>query len=87
MRVPNVYVSPDNVVEIDLKLYFVKGEELTYTCTVADNSIATANVAGTTLTVKGLKVGTTTAVLRTSNGQEQTITVTVRKNAGNNGWM
>lgn len=87
MKVPNVYVAPESSAEIDLNRYFVDGEKLTYSCSVTDNSIATINITGTTMIVKGLGVGTTTATLRTSNGQEQVITITVRKNAGFNGWM
>lgn len=50
-------------------------------------SIASVQVAGTILVVNGVSAGTTTALVKTSNGKEQTITITVRKNANENGWM
>ncbi len=37
--------------------------------------------------VTGVKTGATHITVKVSNGSEQTITVTVRKNANDNGWM
>ncbi|MBQ8520994.1 MAG: S8 family serine peptidase, partial [Bacteroides sp.] len=87
MKIPNIYVSPGSTVELDLSRYFVNGEKLVYSCNVNDHSVATANIVGHVLTVNGLQIGTTTATVKISNGQEQTVTITVRKNANNNGWM
>ena len=87
MKVPNVYVAPDCSEKVDLARYFVDGERLTYSCNVEDGSIASVQVAGTILVVNGVSAGTTTALVKTSNGIEQTITITVRKNANENGWM
>lgn len=87
MKIPNIYVSPESTETLDLSRYFVDGEKLTYSCTVKDNSIATVHVTGNKLVVNGLQAGLTTAVIKISNGKEQTITITVRKNANNNGWM
>lgn len=87
MKVPNVYVAPGQTVEINLDRYFLNGENLTYTCNAADVSIASVKTNGTVLAVTGMAQGTTTVSVKASNGKEQTITVTVRKNANNNGWM
>ena len=87
MKVPNVYVAPGATVELDLARYYVNGENLTYSCTVTDGSVATAQVSGTRLKVTGVVAGSTTATVKVSNGKEQSLTITVRKNANNNGWM
>ena len=87
MKVPNVYVAPEQMVEMDLAFYFLNGEQLTYSCNVIDSSVATVKIIGTKLSVTGLVSGTTMATIKTSNGKEQSITITVRKNANNNGWM
>lgn len=87
MRLPNVYVAPDCNVQIDLSRYFVGGETLTYNCSVADNSVAEASIAGTMLTVKGISTGSTTLLVKVSDGREQSVVVTVREGAAANGWM
>ena len=87
MVVPNVYVSEAATSTVNLASYFVKGEKLTYTCTSADEVIATVKVTGTLMEVSGVKTGATRITVKVSNGTEQTITVTVRKKANDNGWM
>lgn len=87
MKVPNIYVTPGMMSEVDLARYYVDGEKLTYTCTSADASIATVTMSGTTMKVTGVTIGTTTVSIKPSNGTVRTITITVRKNANNNGWM
>ena len=91
MRLPDFYLAPakgnaDKAQTIDLARYFVDGEKKSYTCTVADTSIATAEVNATKLTLTGVAVGITTATV-TVDGVEHVITITVRNNANNNGWM
>ena len=91
MRIPDFYLAPakgnvDKAQTIDLARYFVGGEHKSYACSVADASVATAEVNGTHLTVTGVAVGVTTAVV-TVDGAEHTIVITVRQNANNNGWM
>lgn len=91
MCIPDFYLAPakgnvDKSQTIDLARYFVDGEQKSYACTVADTSIATAEINGTRLTVTGVAVGITTAVV-TVDGTEHTIVITVRNNANNNGWM
>lgn len=87
MRLPNLYLSPDTEVVVALDRYFIDGETLTYSCSIVDNTVATAAVRGTELVVKGVKVGVTTVAVKVSNGKEQTVVVTVRDNAGGNGWL
>lgn len=86
MRVPNVYVSPQATTTINLSRYFVDGENLTYSCQVADGSIASSSIDGCMLTITGISSGSTTAVIK-AGSYEQTISVTIRENANSNGWM
>ena len=87
MVVPNVYVAEGAESTLNLAYYYVGGENLTYICTSSDTSVATVTVEGTLMKVSGLKTGATHILVKVSNGNEQTITVTVRKNANDNGWM
>ena len=91
MHLPDLYLAPakgnaEKSQTIDLARYFVDGEKKNYTCTVADTSIAKATINGTKLTVTGVAVGITTAVV-TVDGETHTIVITVRENANNNGWL
>ena len=87
MVVPNIYVAESATSTLDLAYYFVNGETLTYTCTSSDPAIATVTVSGTLMKVSGVKTGAARIVVKVSNGSEQTITVTVRKKANDNGWI
>ena len=87
MRLPNVYVAPGSREQIDLSRYFVGGEALTYSCSVADDNVAKASVAGTMLTVEGVSTGSTSLIVKASDGSEQSVVVTVREGAAANGWM
>jgi len=49
--------------------------------------VATVTVGNNLMEVTGVKTGATHITVKVSNGSEQTITVTVRKNANDNGWM
>lgn len=85
MKLPNIYVALDNVSTLNLPSYF-EGVESGYTCAVGDANVASATIEGTTLTVKGLAVGSTTLTVSVG-GKQQTVSIIVRKNASNNGWM
>ncbi len=87
MKIPNLYLSPGNESVINLERYFADGENMTYTCRIADSSVAAAEIQGTRLLIKGLKEGTTMLTVSVSNGEEQTVAVTVRDNAAGNGWL
>lgn len=87
MKVPNVYVAEGGTADIDLAIYFANGENLTYACTSSDENVAQVKAEGTRMKVTGVTTGTARVTVKPSNGNEQTITVTVRKNANGNGWM
>ena len=87
MKMPNLYVGIDKIVKIDLARYFLNGENLIYECEISDTSKATVTLEGTILKVKGVVAGMTSATMRTSDGKEQSFTITVRKNANDSGWM
>ena len=87
MKMPNLYVGIDKIVKIDLARYFLNGENLIYECEISDTSKATVTLEVTILKVKGVVAGMTSATMRTSDGKEQSFTITVRKNANDSGWM
>lgn len=86
MKVPNVYVAPEKEMSMDLSKYF-SGDKLSYSATVTNNDVASITINGSIMTVKGLATGSTSAIVKSSNGKENAITITVRKSAGDNGWM
>ena len=87
MKIPNIYISPEKTATIDLAQYFVNGETLTYTGSVADESVATVSVSGTKLNVTGVKNGATQLTVTTADGTKHTVAVVVREGANENGWM
>lgn len=86
MKLPNVYVGIEKTVSLNLAAYFA-GQTKGFSCSVANGSVASASVDGKTLIVKGLAAGSTSLTVTAADGTSQTVTVTVRKSAGNNGWM
>ena len=86
MKLPNVYVGIEKTVSLNLAAYFA-GRTEGFSCAVANGSVASASVDGKTLTVKGLAAGSTSLTVTAADGTSQTVVVTVRKSAGNNGWM
>lgn len=86
MKLPNVYVGIEKTVSLNLAAYFA-GQTEGFSCSVANNGVASASVDGKTLIVKGLAAGSTSLTVTAADGTSQTIVVTVRKSAGNNGWM
>ncbi|RGW66832.1 MULTISPECIES: subtilase family N-terminal domain-containing protein [Segatella] len=86
MKLPNVYVGIEKTVSLNLAAYFA-GQTEGFSCSVANGSVASASVDGKTLIVKGLAAGSTSLTVTAANGTSQTVVVTVRKSAGNNGWM
>ena len=86
MKLPNVYVGIEKTVSLNLAAYFA-GQTEGFSCSVANGSVASASVDGKTLIVKGLAAGSTSLTVTTADGTIQTVVVTVRKSAGNNGWM
>lgn len=86
MKLPNMYVGIEKTTSLNLAAYFA-GQTEGYSCSVANTSVASATVDGKMLIVKGLVAGSTTLTVTAADGTSQTVTVTVRKSAGNNGWM
>lgn len=86
MKLPNVYVGIEKTVALNLAAYFA-GQTGGFSCSVAKNGVASASVDGKTLIVKGLAAGSTSLTVTAADGTSQTVVVTVRKSAGNNGWM
>lgn len=86
MKLPNMYVGIEKTTSLNLAAYFA-GQTEGYSCSVANTSVASATIDGKMLIVKGLAAGSTSLTVTAANGTSQTVTVTVRKSAGNNGWM
>ena len=86
MKLPNMYVGIEKTTSLNLAAYFA-GQTEGYSCSVANTSVASATVDGKMLTVRGLAAGSTSLTVTAADGTSQTVTVTVRKSAGNNGWM
>ena len=86
MKLPNVYVAPQQEVTIELSRFFVDGDKLEYTCEVNNKSVATAVVSGTKLTVTGVTGGFALLTVYV-DGASHIVNVTVREDANNNGWM
>ena len=86
MKLPNMYVGIEKTTSLNLAAYFA-GKTEGYSCSVANTSVASATIDGKMLTVKGLAAGSTSLTVTAADGTSQTVVVTVRKSAGNNGWM
>ena len=86
MKLPNMYVGIEKTTSLNLATYFA-GQTEGYSCSVANTSVASATVDGKMLFVKGLVAGSTSLTVTAADGTSQTVVVTVRKSAGNNGWM
>ena len=83
MKFPNVFVKKNGIKTYDPTLYLGKDE---YTISVDDNEIAEVTYANGKVTVKGLKVGQTTASI-TAPGVTHNFVITVRAQAGEFGWL
>lgn len=86
MKLPNMYVGIEKTASLNLAAYFA-GQTEGYSCSVANASVASASIEGKMLVVKGIATGSTSLTVTAADGTSQTVTVTVRKSAGNNGWM
>ena len=86
MKLPNVYVAPQQEVTIELSRFFVDGDKLEYICEINNKGVATAVVSGTKLTVTGVAGGFALLTVYV-DGASHIVNVTVREDANNNGWM
>lgn len=87
MRFPNLTLVEGETVALHPARYFLEGEELTYTVTIADPSIASSAMQEGKLLFEGLKSGSTTASIVASNGVAHDFAITVRKSEGGMGWL
>ncbi len=87
MRVPNYTIKMGTSVNDDLANYFMHGCYDNIEVKVADETVCSVVVAGSKMTISGLKEGSTTATVSAS-GSIQQITLIVRKESGNgSGWL
>lgn len=86
MKLPNIYVAPNQEVVIELSRFFIDGEKLTYTSSVDNAEIAKAVINGTEMTVTGVAEGFTLLNVTVAD-KTYIINITVRNAANNNGWM
>lgn len=85
MTVPNMFVAIGGSSKINYTRYFNNGENMTFTCAVADQTVATLTTTDQiNFTLKGLKNGSTKATVTASDGTKKDFYITVRKS---NGWM
>ncbi len=88
MTFPNLFVAEGAQQTVLPAMYFLDGENLTYTVTVADTSVASAEMTQEgKMIVKGLKAGQTAASVKTSAGTVNDFIITVRYGAAGNGWL
>lgn len=89
MRFPNLYIEEGESVAVVPARYFLNGEQNTYSVTIAKSDIASCEKRGQDLLFKGLKSGSTTATISVSGAttEQHTFVITVRKGAGENGWL
>ena len=82
MTFPNLYVAVGGQTTVSPLMYM---EGNAFTVSVADSSVATAEVVNGMVVVKGLKAGQTTASITGSRTDK--FVITVRENANGNGWL
>lgn len=86
MKLPNIYVAPNQEAVIELSRFFIDGDKLTYTSSVDNEKIAKVVINGTEMTVTGVAEGFTLLNVTVAD-KTYTINITVRNAANNNGWM
>ena len=82
MTFPNLYVAVGGQTTVSPSMYM---EGNAFTVSVADSSVATAEVVNGMVVVKGLKAGQTIASITGSRTDK--FVITVRENANGNGWL
>ena len=83
MRLPNLYVATGESITLNLAEYLA---EQATAVSVDNEAIARATLNGTTLTIEALSEGHTTLTV-VCPSKSHTVTITVRNNANDNGWM
>ena len=82
MTFPNLYVAVGGQTAVSPSMYMEGGS---FTVSVSDSSVATAEVVDGMVVVKGLKAGQTAATITGSRTDK--FVITVRENANGNGWL
>ena len=82
MTFPNLYVAVGGQTTVSPSMYMEGGS---FTVSVSDSSVATAEVVDGMVVVKGLKAGQTAATITGSRTDK--FVITVRENANGNGWL
>lgn len=87
MRFPNVLVGVGSEVVYNPVIYF-KTNETNFVATIADDSVSSIEIDRTThlVTIKGKKSGSVRASI-SAGGENHEFVITVRKSAGDNGWL
>ena len=83
MTFPNLYVALGGQTTVSPSMYM---EGSSFTVSVADQSVATAELVDGMVVVKGLKEGQTAASI-TSGSRTDRFVITVRERANGNGWL
>lgn len=86
LRFPNLYLAVGAAQAVSPARYFKGGDTLTYTLSIADESIATSTQMNGMIYFQGLQVGATTAEITASNGEKHAFTITVRSTT-HDGWL
>ncbi len=89
LRFPNIYVAEGESCAVVPSRYFRDGELNTYSVTIENQDVATCQSKDGKLIFSGVKSGSTSATLSVKGNitEQHTFTITVRKGAGENGWM
>ena len=82
MTFPNLYVSVGGQATVLPSMYMDGGS---FTVTVSDVSVASAEIIDGKMVVKGLKAGQTEASV--TGSRTDRFVITVRESAGSNGWL
>ena len=86
MSFPNLYIAQSSSIAVVPSRYFEGGDELTYTVTIDNTSVATVKSEGAKLLFSGVAEGVTSAKITASNGESFKFNITVRKKAVS-GWL
>ena len=82
MTFPNIYVAVEGQTTVVPSMYM---DGASFTVTVENENIATAEIVGNKMIVRGLKEGQTKAVV--TGAETQSFVITVRKDANSFGWL